>query len=104
MSCLSCGRVFPIRDGVPRLYLGAIADHRDFMERHHIPLPSREQIEEDLSEARDKKRTRQSFSREWHQFEYRTDKTFDWDIEERKSLFFGRDGVGEGFPSGQGPA
>ena len=42
LVCSSCGRVFPVCEGVPRVYLGAIAEHQDFVEKHRIQLPEGE--------------------------------------------------------------
>lgn len=95
LNCLSCGRLFPICEGVPRVYLGAISEHRDFVKRRRMQLPEGKWIQDDLSETKDVQKTKVSFSREWQQFEYSSDKTWDWDVEEQKSVFLKEMGMKE---------
>lgn len=70
LTC-GCGATYPIVDGVPRLLAN--------QDRPESVTTSGGQDDYDL--------IRQSFSKEWAVFDYETDKTWGWTLDERKSIF-----------------
>lgn len=73
----SCHAEYPVIDGVPRLLEPALA-----------PADSQQKV--DFARNGDSDPftyIRESFSREWRLFDYESDKTWGWTLEERKRIF-----------------
>lgn len=85
----ACGNAYPVFEGVPRLLEGGLNAFAEFVEgykdkvnieRGREGAPSR-QSENDYDYIR------RSFSKEWKIFDYASDKTWGWTLEERKRIF-----------------
>jgi SAM-dependent methyltransferase len=92
LAC-KCGALFPILDGVPRFIDDTLAAFPDFKKKYA------EKIAE-IVQAHDKtgknaqpivpeefKSIHDSFSKEWDFFSYEGDKTWGWNLDERKKVF-----------------
>jgi ubiquinone/menaquinone biosynthesis C-methylase UbiE/uncharacterized protein YbaR (Trm112 family) len=88
-----CGSLFPIVDGVPRIVDNGIAAFPDFKQKYG------ERIETIVRDCRENGKAenyalpeefesiRSSFSQEWKFFDYEHDKTWGWNVAERKKVF-----------------
>jgi len=78
----SCGLIYPIIDGVPRFMNDSDNARPETVENMGHPaalVPSRKHDDyEDI---------RASFTKEWAIFDYDTDKTWGWTLEQRKQIF-----------------
>lgn len=99
MSCgvlkCSCGRLYPIIDGVPRFLDNGIESFPDFVKEHSERLAAvcdvhnlRLSLNADGGQN-DYDNIRKSFSQEWGIFDYDVDKTWGWTLQERKEVFLG---------------
>lgn len=94
-----CDFLYPIIDGVPRFLEGGINRFPAFIDQHREQLESisekqhiqRTSVETD--ESNNFENIRKSFSQEWGLFDYNSDKTWGWTLEERKSVFLGDIGL-----------
>lgn len=89
-----CGAVYPVIDGVPRLFEAAITSFPDFVSEHQAQVRDccGNTIQADISspnngEEDDYASIRESFSKEWSVFDYDHDKTWGWSLAERKMVF-----------------
>jgi len=77
-----CGAKYPIVDGVPRL-----------VEDCQVSPSAEPEAQDGTGTSANRKddfdSIRRSFSREWQAFDYETDKTWGWTLEERKAVFLG---------------
>jgi SAM-dependent methyltransferase len=78
LNCM-CGATYPVMDGVPRLVESAVNPDSDTLAKS----PNDYDI------------IRQSFSKEWGFFDYDTDKTWGWTLDERKKVFLADVGLRE---------
>jgi SAM-dependent methyltransferase len=85
----SCGNMYPVIEGVPRFLEGGLNAFPQFLESYKAKVnagsacqraPSRKS-EDDYDYIR------KSFSKEWKIFDYASDKTWGWTLEERKRIF-----------------
>jgi SAM-dependent methyltransferase/uncharacterized protein YbaR (Trm112 family) len=82
LECERCGVRYPVIGGVPRFVDGDARQSRDL-------LRESEAGDAKMEEANDYDNIRQSFSQEWSVFDYETDKTWGWTLEDRKQVFLG---------------
>jgi len=91
-----CSAVYPLIDGVPRLFEGAITSFPDFVSQHQAQIKAccgNKIVADTPSPMNDEKddyaSIRKSFSQEWSVFDYEHDKTWGWPLAERKKVFLG---------------
>jgi ubiquinone/menaquinone biosynthesis C-methylase UbiE/uncharacterized protein YbaR (Trm112 family) len=88
-----CGLAYPIIDGVPRLLENGLESFTEFLGRYEKEIRAKLPVENipsgqpAVDKQDDYDYIRQSFSREWELFDYASDKTWGWTLEERKSIF-----------------
>lgn len=79
LACQTCAAIFPIRDGVPRMYKGAENDW---------PLPSQvDAATANLARFSDDPNVQSTFSREWEEFDYEDATIWHWTLEQRIATF-----------------
>jgi SAM-dependent methyltransferase/uncharacterized protein YbaR (Trm112 family) len=89
----SCGKAYPIIDGVPRLLEAGLEAFPEFVTKHRQPLTTvlGSQVVKSSKAVNnghdDYENIRRSFSQEWGIFDYDSDKTWGWTLEERKRVF-----------------
>jgi SAM-dependent methyltransferase/uncharacterized protein YbaR (Trm112 family) len=90
-----CGKLYPIIDGVPRFVGSGLDSFPEFVSKHHKELsglghtkPVQLPVPENDGEN-DYDNIRKSFSQEWGFFDYDSDKTWGWTLEERKQVVLG---------------
>jgi ubiquinone/menaquinone biosynthesis C-methylase UbiE len=85
----SCGKAYPIIEGVPRLLEEGIGAFPDFLEAYksQIGPDSLSQRTSARQQEDEYAYIRKSFSREWALFDYEGDNTWGWTLEERKRIF-----------------
>lgn len=83
----SCGVMYPVIGGVPRFVEWPRA--RESGRGLQIALPSRATCSptSQFQSTGDYDDIRKSFSKEWSAFDYSTDKTWGWTLEQRKQIF-----------------
>jgi SAM-dependent methyltransferase len=88
-----CGNLYPVIEGVARFLDGGIKNFPLFMEQHRRQLEclynsKHHTIRLEATESCDDyENIRRSFSQEWKLFNYDSDKTWGWTLEERKRVF-----------------
>jgi SAM-dependent methyltransferase/uncharacterized protein YbaR (Trm112 family) len=93
LHCPASGLVYPIIAGVPRLLRTAFTDYREFYYRHRQALGSlegQEEIAERLGRAdprRFDRRSQESFSHQWEQYQYQDRTWFKDDLNLRAEEF-----------------
>jgi len=89
----SCGKAYPVIDGVPRMIEKGLEAFPDFIAKNreqlaalavNVPATNPPEKQED-----DYENIRKSFSQEWGIFDYDSDKTWGWTLDERKQVFLG---------------
>jgi SAM-dependent methyltransferase/uncharacterized protein YbaR (Trm112 family) len=89
----SCGKAFPIIDGVPRLLETGLKTFPDFVQKNREKIATESGVgEQELHAGAQVKKDdfdqiRSSFSREWSLFDYNEDNTWGWTLAERKRIF-----------------
>jgi 2-polyprenyl-3-methyl-5-hydroxy-6-metoxy-1,4-benzoquinol methylase/uncharacterized protein YbaR (Trm112 family) len=91
MQC-ACGILYPIIDGVPRLLDGGLAAYPEILERYEAEVRTKIHTESLLPSMPDRKKDdydhiRRSFTKEWDLFDHAKDKTWGWELAERKKVF-----------------
>jgi SAM-dependent methyltransferase/uncharacterized protein YbaR (Trm112 family) len=97
LACKNCGWLFPVVDGVPRLYLNAWGDFPGWRRRAKAEL-ARAKVHK-VNELKGVRRSRKSFGQEWSQHK-KGEATWVWKIEQRLTVFeeevgIGRDSIGK---------
>ena len=92
LRCKDCSAVYPVVEGVPRLVEGGINGYPDFIRKNREPLSEichaiEGQVMPGTTGENDYDNIRKSFSQEWSIFNYETDKTWGWTLEDRKKVF-----------------
>ena len=89
----ACGIVYPVIEGVPRLLKGGLSAFPGFWESYQSRAKSEMRLGDSPEQARNGKNEtdydyiRRSFSKEWELFDYTSDKTWGWTLQERKRVF-----------------
>src|SRR5438046_8371162 len=84
-----CGRTYPVLEGVPRLLESESRSSSEFEDnlKREVTTGRRLQYARCPQSANDVESIRRSFSEEWRLFDYASDKTWGWTLEERKRVF-----------------
>lgn len=89
----SCGWIYPVIGGVPRMHLDSFLYYRDFMEIHYDDYSKQKEfLLKNYSDiirdfVRKNLKTRKSFGQEWKIFKYESDTTWGFTKESRKKRF-----------------
>ena len=87
-----CGVIYPIIDGVPRFLENGLITDENFATTYKVQLEkavgdSKSAPAVTKTTGEDYENIRKSFSQEWGLFDYDSDKTWGWSLDERKSVF-----------------
>jgi ubiquinone/menaquinone biosynthesis C-methylase UbiE/uncharacterized protein YbaR (Trm112 family) len=97
----SCGNIYPIVEGVPRIIEGVLAAFPEFVRTYQSRIEQERSLSDQCSDTNgrglksDFDRLRKSYSKTWGLFDYAADKTWGWELGERKSVFLGDVGMSE---------
>ncbi|MFB0564539.1 MAG: methyltransferase domain-containing protein [Candidatus Aminicenantaceae bacterium] len=92
LVCSECGTVFPVSNGVPRIYKDA---EKDFPLDRHYRLSAGEIIkdQEERNIQEGERKIKRSFSSEWDEFSYDDETIWLWTIDKRIDTFYEEIGI-----------
>jgi ubiquinone/menaquinone biosynthesis C-methylase UbiE/uncharacterized protein YbaR (Trm112 family) len=84
------GRVYPIVDAVPRFTDDPLSSHTEFTQKYAPQLNAIQAAKDQMKREEDAyDDIRRSFSDEWSLFDYESDNTWGWNLDQRKEVFLG---------------